>query len=97
MARTLTYSNVFKLGVAVGLGAASRRVYNNSLQPEEQVIAEAGRTSVANTVNIRQPALHENHPLASLFGKYANEPLWDDFEEALRKNRERDSAHHALD
>lgn len=30
-----------------------------------------------------------NHPLAPLAGKYAHEPLWDDFQEAIREYRQR--------
>lgn len=32
--------------------------------------------------------LFEAHPLAPLSGKYNNEPLWDDFMQAIREYRE---------
>ena|SRR5258708_555290 len=33
--------------------------------------------------------LGDAHPLAHLFGKYNNEPLWDDLMEAIRQHRAR--------
>jgi predicted nucleic acid-binding protein len=31
--------------------------------------------------------LYENHPLASLFGKYNNDPIWKEIDRAIEKNR----------
>ena len=50
----------------------------------EPLPAQANTASTATT-RVRQTALYENHPLSSLFGKYDDEPLWDGFEEALRR------------
>jgi len=49
-------------------------------------------TATAAPVSVTQVALYENHPLASLFGKYDSEPLWHGFEDAVRRLREEDNA-----
>ena len=47
-------------------------------------------SSTENKSNGAEPALYANHPLAPLFGKYNNDPVWKDIEEAIRRNREQD-------
>ena len=34
-------------------------------------------------------------PMKAVFGKYADDPLWDDFQKAMQENRERESASYA--
>jgi hypothetical protein len=58
--------------------------------PVDQELEEGSTTS--NTVNANRYTLYEHHPLAALFGKYDDEPLWDSFEEAVKRLREEDNA-----
>ncbi len=90
MARILTYDLTGRLSDIVG----GVRVFTKHIKvqwPADQKPEEAGSTA-SNTVNVNRYTLHENHPLASLFGKYEDEPLWDGFEEAIKRLREEDNA-----
>lgn len=90
MARILTYDLTERLlGITAGVRLFTTHI--NVQWPTDQKPEEGGSTA-SNTVNVNQYTLHENHPLASLFGKYDDEPLWDGFEEAIKKLREEDDA-----
>ncbi|HEV2880578.1 MAG TPA: hypothetical protein VGX24_04665 [Pyrinomonadaceae bacterium] len=90
MARTLTYDSAERLfNIVGGIRIFTRHI--NVEWPEDQT-PEEGSSSASNTVNVNHYKLYENHPLASLFGKYEDEPLWDGFEEAIRNLREEDNA-----
>ncbi len=95
MAQTLTYDLRERLvtiadRLSIRVFSENVRAFS-TLWPVEQQ-AEQGSSMAGNTANVNQSALHENHPLASLFGKYSDEPLWDGFEEAIRRIREEDNA-----
>lgn len=89
MARTLTYNLTERLlDLAGGVRVFTRHF--TVLWPIDQG-PEEGSTA-ANAVHANQYTIHENHPLVSLFGKYKDEPLWDGFEEAIRRLREEENA-----
>ncbi len=90
MARTLTYNLTEHILPIVDAHVLAKRF--TSQWPVNQKPEEEGGSTASNTINVNQYTLHENHPLASLFGKYEDEPLWDGFEEAIRRLREEDNA-----
>ena len=45
-------------------------------------------TDVDRTVSVPQCAVHDYHPIAELVGKYGNDPLWNELEEIMARNRE---------
>ena len=51
----------------------------------------AGATSASSTTICEYP-LGEDHPLAHLFGKYANDPAWGDLDDIIKRNRTREDA-----
>lgn len=89
MAQTLTYNLTEQLlSLAGGVRVFTRHFsahWPTNQGPEE------GSTA-ADTIHANQFTIHEHHPLISLFGKYADEPLWDGFEEAIRRLREEENA-----
>ena len=89
MAQTLTYnSREWLLDIAGGVRMFAKHF--TAQWPTDQG-PEEGSTA-ANTVHANQYTIYENHPLTSLFGKYKDEPLWDGFEEAIRRLREEENA-----
>lgn len=70
----------------------SVRVWRSSEFEPAPTLADAASL---NTARARQTGLYHNHPLASLFGKYDQDPLWGEFEKAVQRLREEDGA--ALD
>lgn len=50
-------------------------------EPTEEMMLELKRQYVPND------GLGENHPLAALAGKYANDPYWAEVEKAIEENR----------
>ncbi|MCI0490084.1 MAG: hypothetical protein L0229_26115 [Blastocatellia bacterium] len=56
-------------------------------EPDQQESAPyQDTTSIAVDARVSVYPLGENHPLAHMFGKYDDEPLWEGFEEAIRMN-----------
>jgi hypothetical protein len=58
-------------------------------KPDKKV---AGKTTTAKSKNGAKPTEKKatGNPFVDLIGKYKDEPLWDDFIEAMRKNRIKD-------
>lgn len=66
-----------------GLGNINREDENR-----ERVTSE----STAIDVRISVYPLGENHPLASVFGAFDDEPLWDDWMRAINEYRQEENA-----
>lgn len=70
-------------------------------KPQNAVTPEAVPVLPAAPINGHAPEANDhvpkslndpiipNHPLARLAGKYADEPLWDDFQQAIQEYRQR--------
>lgn len=92
MARTLTFDTAFRFGFAVGVGVASRSVSDCHTRATLQDNTEAVSATSSNTVNMSQHTLHENHPLASVSGMFANDPLWHEYLRAIGEIRQEENA-----
>lgn len=71
------------------VGAIVKAIWRST---EFELSSPPKSTLADSAVNVSHSAIYENHPLASLFGKYNDEPLWDGFEEAIMRLREEDNA-----
>lgn len=49
-------------------------------------------TSVSTDARISVFPMGDDHPIAHLFGKYADDPLWQELEEIMERNRASDNA-----
>ncbi|MEK6408612.1 MAG: hypothetical protein AABN34_16920 [Acidobacteriota bacterium] len=59
---------------------------------ERQEPARSQSTSVSIDARISVYPLGEDHPLAHMFGKYADDPMWRELEEIMERNRVSDGA-----
>lgn len=55
-------------------------------EPTEEVMVELKRKFIPND------GLGENHPLASAFGVFADDPLWEEFQQAIARAHRREMA-----
>ena len=62
----------------------------NAEERQEPVRPES--TSVSSDARISVYPLGDDHPLAHLFGKYADDPMWQELEAIIDRNRVRDNA-----
>jgi hypothetical protein len=54
---------------------------------EGQEPARSQSTSVSIDARVSVYPMGEDHPLAHLFGKYADDPMWHELEEIMERNR----------
>lgn len=55
------------------------------IRQEDNRPSRSETRSDAVSVGVSLYPLGANHPLAHLFGKYDDEPMWEEFEEAIRE------------
>lgn len=70
----------FRAGFACGLTLSN---ISDNRAPSE-------RETVANTRTVPQSTTYENHPLASVSGLFADDPLWNEYLQAIREIEEED-------
>lgn len=51
-----------------------------------------GSTAAANTVNVSQRSSSKVHPLASVAGMFADDPLWSEYLNAIKEIRDENEA-----
>ena len=82
MAQTHTLQKVFRAGVVLGVHLS--RAY----QAETHTPNDAAGTAVcssANAVNVSQATSIDGHPLASVSGLFADDPLWVEYLQAIKE------------
>ena len=83
MARTRTFDAVFKAGFTLGYVSKAYEADSSNV---------GGSTVAANTVNVSQQSQPDKHPLASVSGLFANDPLWQEYLKAIDEIRNEDEA-----
>ena len=64
------------------LRGSSVRLYSDLQEP-----ARSQNTSVSIDARVSVYPMGEEHPLAHLFGKYADNPMWRELDEIMDRNR----------
>ena len=54
---------------------------------DRQEPAQSQSTSVSIDARVSVYPMGEDHPLAHLFGKYADDPMWRELQEIMERNR----------
>jgi hypothetical protein len=60
-------------------------------EDSSEEVAQTSRT-IAETISVPQSVMYEAHPLASVSGLFADDPLWSEYLEAIKQIREEDDA-----